>query len=92
MPQFFKKLEITFALPYYTKNGSNIYAEFDHVTYDPVSYTHLVTVPDDYTGDVMGDLNKRRGRVLGMNPVAGGSQEILAEDVYKRQDKYTNLK
>lgn len=35
MPQFFKKLEITFALPYYTKNGSNIYAEFGHVTYDP---------------------------------------------------------
>lgn len=35
MPQFFKKLEITIALPYYTKNGSNIYAEFDHVTYDP---------------------------------------------------------
>ena len=31
-----------------------------------------VTVPDDYTGDVMGDLNKRRGRVLGMTPVAGG--------------------
>ena len=27
-----------------------------------------VTVPDKYTGDVMGDLNKRRGRVLGMNP------------------------
>ena len=38
-----------------------------------------VTVPDDYTGDIMGDLNKRRGRVLGMNPVAGGSQEILAD-------------
>lgn len=35
MPQFFKKLEITFALPYYTKNGSNIYAEFDHITWDP---------------------------------------------------------
>lgn len=35
MPQFFKKLEVTIALPYYTKNGSNIYAEFDHVTYDP---------------------------------------------------------
>ncbi len=27
-----------------------------------------VSVPDKYTGDVMGDLNKRRGRVLGMNP------------------------
>lgn len=26
MPQFFKKLEVTIALPYYTKNGSNIYA------------------------------------------------------------------
>lgn len=35
MPQFFKRLEITIALPYYTKNGSNIYAEFDHITWDP---------------------------------------------------------
>ena len=38
-----------------------------------------VTVPDDFTGDVMGDLNKRRGRVLGMNPIAGGWQEIVAD-------------
>ena len=38
-----------------------------------------VTVPDKYTGDVMGDLNKRRGRVLGMNPVAGGKQEVVAD-------------
>ena len=38
-----------------------------------------VTVPDKYTGDIMGDLNKRRGRVLGMNPVAGGKQTIEAE-------------
>ena len=38
-----------------------------------------VTVPDKYTGDVMGDLNKRRGRVLGMNPIAGGLQEIVAD-------------
>lgn len=38
-----------------------------------------VTVPDDYTGDVMGDLNKRRGRVLGMNPIAGGKQVIEAD-------------
>lgn len=35
MPQFFKKLEITIALPYYTKNSSNIYAKFDHITWDP---------------------------------------------------------
>ena len=38
-----------------------------------------VTVPDSYTGDVMGDLNKRKGRVLGMNPVAGGKQIIEAD-------------
>lgn len=38
-----------------------------------------VTVPDKYTGDVMGDLNKRRGRVLGMTPVAGGKQIIEAD-------------
>ncbi|MBP5623985.1 MAG: elongation factor G [Lachnospiraceae bacterium] len=37
-----------------------------------------VNVPDSYTGDVMGDLNKRRGRVLGMNPISGGRQIIEA--------------
>ncbi len=40
--------------------------------------TIRVIVPDSYTGDVMGDLNKRRGRVLGMNPV-NGKQVIEAE-------------
>lgn len=35
MPQFFKELEIVIALPYYEKNSSNVYAEFDHVSYDP---------------------------------------------------------
>nr|MBQ8251792.1 elongation factor G [Lachnospiraceae bacterium] len=38
-----------------------------------------VCVPDAYTGDIMGDLNKRRGRVLGMNPMAGGKQVIEAD-------------
>ena len=38
-----------------------------------------VTVPDAYTGDIMGDLNKRRGRVLGMNPLPGGKQVIEAD-------------
>ncbi|MBQ7562862.1 MAG: elongation factor G [Lachnospiraceae bacterium] len=38
-----------------------------------------VTVPDDFTGDVMGDLNKRRGRVLGMNPTTPGKTCIEAE-------------
>ena len=38
-----------------------------------------VLVPDAYTGDIMGDLNKRRGRVLGMNPQPGGKQVIEAD-------------
>lgn len=38
-----------------------------------------VTVPDSYTGDIMGDLNKRRGRVLGMNPLPGSKQVIEAD-------------
>lgn len=37
-----------------------------------------VLVPDDYMGDIIGDLNKRRGRVLGMIPLKG-KQEIQAE-------------
>ena len=38
-----------------------------------------VVVEDAYTGSVMGDMNKRRGRVLGMNPVAGGKTEVVAD-------------
>jgi len=38
-----------------------------------------VTVPDSYMGDVIGDLNKRRGRVMGMNPTDSGEQIIEAE-------------
>ena len=38
-----------------------------------------VTVPDAFTGDVMGDLNRRRGRVLGMNSNHHGKQIIEAE-------------
>ncbi|MCR4929958.1 MAG: elongation factor G [Lachnospiraceae bacterium] len=38
-----------------------------------------VTVPDKYTGDVMGDLNKKRGRVLGMNPAGGGKTVVEAD-------------
>ena len=38
-----------------------------------------VTVPDSYMGDVMGDLNKRRGRVMGMDPAGNGEQVITAE-------------
>lgn len=48
------------------------------VILEPVS-SMKVYVPDSYMGDVIGDLNKRRGRIMGMNPVEGGMQEIEAE-------------
>lgn len=46
-----------------------------------------VTVPNDYTGDVIGDLNKRRGRVLGMNP-DGNETLVEAEVPVSEMTKY----
>jgi elongation factor G len=37
-----------------------------------------VVVPDAFTGDVMGDLNGKRGKIQGMEPIAGGKQRINA--------------
>ncbi|MDY6341341.1 MAG: elongation factor G, partial [Lachnospiraceae bacterium] len=54
------------------------FMEAGPVLMEPIVSLH-VTVPDTYTGDVMGDLNKRRGRVLGMTPKAGGKQIIDAD-------------
>ena len=48
------------------------------VLLEPIAAVKVV-VPDKFTGDVMGDLNKRRGRVLGMNSIHGGKQEIIAD-------------
>jgi elongation factor G len=39
----------------------------------------MVSVPEDSVGDVIGDLNSRRGRPLGMEPAAGGMTEVKAE-------------
>jgi elongation factor G len=38
-----------------------------------------ILIPEDYMGDVMGDMNKRRGRILGMEPQEDGSQLVIAE-------------
>ena len=54
------------------------FMEASPVLLEPIA-SLTVTIPDDYTGDIMGDLNKRRGRVLGMSPVSGGRQEIVAD-------------
>lgn len=55
--------------------------EASPVLLEPIA-TLKVIVPDKYTGDVMGDLNKRRGRVFGMNPSDSGKTEITADVPY----------
>ncbi|MBO5282937.1 MAG: elongation factor G [Lachnospiraceae bacterium] len=54
------------------------FMEASPVLLEPIA-SLKVTVPDSFTGDIMGDLNKRRGRVLGMNPTAAGKQIIEAD-------------
>ncbi|MBQ9996842.1 MAG: elongation factor G, partial [Clostridia bacterium] len=44
-----------------------------------------VTVPDSLVGDVIGDLNKRRGRVLGMNPCDKAGYQVVEADVPKAE-------
>lgn len=38
-----------------------------------------ITIPDEFMGDVMGDMNRRRARILGMEPVGNGTQKLMAE-------------
>ena len=57
------------------------------VLLEPIASLKVV-VPDEFTGDVMGDLNKRRARVLGMNPMEGGLQEVLADIPYMELYEY----
>lgn len=49
---------------------------------EPIGHLE-VTVPDEYTGDVIGDINKRRGRILGMNP-----GQVVAEVPVSEMFKY----
>ncbi|MGF0040585.1 elongation factor G [Peptoniphilaceae bacterium SGI.131] len=50
---------------------------------------NLVTlVPEAYMGDVMGDINKKRGKILGMEPQEDGNQKIIAEAPYAELFEY----
>lgn len=57
------------------------------VLLEPISHVEVL-VPDSYMGDIIGDLNKRRGRILGMNPVHGGMQQVVAEVPESEMFKY----
>lgn len=48
------------------------------VLLEPIMTLNAV-VNDEAMGDIIGDINKRRGRVLGMTPTGDGNQEIIAE-------------
>ena len=50
-------------------------------------YRYDILVPSEYVGDIIGDLNRRRGRMLGMNPVDGGT-EVVAEAPLSEMFKY----
>ncbi|MBC8591622.1 elongation factor G [Wansuia hejianensis] len=47
-----------------------------------------VNIPEDYMGDIMGDMNKRRGRILGMEPQDDGSQLVIAEAPHAEMFEY----
>lgn len=48
------------------------------VLLEPIMHVE-VDVPDDYMGDIMGDMNKRRGKILGMEQAGNGFQKVIAE-------------
>lgn len=56
------------------------FMEASPVLLEPIA-TLTVVAPDEYTGDIMGDLNKRRGRVMNMS-AENGYQEITADIPY----------
>lgn len=48
-----------------------------------------VTIPDEYMGDVMGDMNKRRGKILGMEQLETGEQKVIAEAPHMELFEYS---
>ncbi len=47
-----------------------------------------INIPDDYMGEIMGDMNKRRGRILGMEQLEDGSQVVSAEAPHAEMFQY----
>jgi elongation factor G len=54
---------------------------------EPIMSVRIV-IPDDYMGDIMGDMNKRRGRILGMEQLSNGKQLVMAEAPQVEMFKY----
>ena len=62
-------------------------SEANPVLLEPIMSVEI-SVPDNYMGDIMGDLNRRRGRILGMDG-SGGGQTIKAEAPMAEMFRYS---
>ncbi|MDR0570275.1 MAG: elongation factor G [Clostridiales Family XIII bacterium] len=62
-------------------------AEAKPILLEPIARVEIF-VPDEYMGDIMGDMNKRRGKILGMEPQTGGGQKVIAEAPQAEMFKY----
>ncbi|NLD34087.1 MAG: elongation factor G [Clostridiales bacterium] len=61
-------------------------ADASPVLLEPIMHVEVL-VPDEYMGDIMGDVSTRRGRIMGMNQV-GGMQQVVAEIPMSEMFKY----
>ena len=62
-------------------------AKASPVLIEPI-YRYEIQVPMDYMGDIMGDISRRRGRLIGSNPLADGITEVIAEAPLSEMFKY----
>ena len=63
--------------------------EANPVLLEPIMELKII-VPEDNVGDIMGDITKKRGKILGMNAVSKDKQEIIAEVPMSETFKYSN--
>lgn len=57
------------------------------VLLEPIMHAEII-VPEDYMGDVIGDMNRRRGRILGMSPIGGGLHKVEGEVPQAEMTRY----
>ncbi len=57
------------------------------VLLEPIGHLEVI-MPEELMGDIIGDINKRRGRILGMNPIGDGKGEVIAEVPEAEMCKY----
>lgn len=58
------------------------------VLLEPIVNAEII-VPEQFMGDIMGDMNSRRGRILGMEPLGGGLQKVKAQAPLAEMYRYS---